>query len=166
MKTIALLLAVIVAIIVEKAVAKYLLVEVDGEDKKGMLNLLYAKPHGSNFHTIFWKIKSFTTTCNKPEDCVAQGGLNPCVCEHDSCCSNLDSCTSLAQRMICKIPLCNKPSDCVQRSDCACEHHSCCSNPDTCTSLAQRMICRLPLCEKARKTPGIILINSEIWIAE
>ena len=53
MKTIALLLAVIVAIIVEKAVAKYLLVEVDGEDKKGMLNLLYAKPHGSNFHTIF-----------------------------------------------------------------------------------------------------------------
>ena len=47
MKKVLLCLTFIVAIIMEKAVAEYLLVEVDGEDKKGMLNLFYAKPHGS-----------------------------------------------------------------------------------------------------------------------
>ena len=46
MKTTSLLLAVIVAIIMEKAVAEYLLVEIDGEDKKGMIHLVYAKSKG------------------------------------------------------------------------------------------------------------------------
>ena len=46
MKTISLLLAVIVAIIMEKAMAEYLLVEIDGEDKKGMIHLVYAKLNG------------------------------------------------------------------------------------------------------------------------
>ena len=42
MKTIFLLLVVIVGIILEKVVAEYLLVEVDGADKKGTLNLFHS----------------------------------------------------------------------------------------------------------------------------
>ena len=38
MKTVSLLLTVTVAIILEKALANYLLVEVDGKDEKGTLN--------------------------------------------------------------------------------------------------------------------------------
>ena len=46
MKTISLLLTVIVAIILEKAIADYLLVEVDGKYEKGKINL-------SHFLNIF-----------------------------------------------------------------------------------------------------------------
>ena len=46
MNTTSILLAAIVAIIMEKAVAEFLLVEVDGEDKKGMIHLVYAKSKG------------------------------------------------------------------------------------------------------------------------
>ena len=42
MKTISLLLAVIIAIILEKALAEYLLVEVGGKDEKGTPNLFYS----------------------------------------------------------------------------------------------------------------------------
>ena len=42
MKTISLLLTVIVAIILERAIAEYLLVEVDGKDEKGKINLYHS----------------------------------------------------------------------------------------------------------------------------
>ena len=42
MKTISLLLTVIVAIILERAIAEYLLVEVDGKDEKGIRPIFFS----------------------------------------------------------------------------------------------------------------------------